>query len=944
MLSEAMDDVDRALEFEEMAGGFFSPEDDVDEAKEDPVGTKRSRPSVSSSHEGPTEGSLPSQIDRMHQTQTQQAHSQTPVDILAERIQALSLAESSGCIRGPGLISGHPCPIMPDHVRCRFEVGGVEVLFPFAQPLDPQKAVIKSVLEALSLNKHAVLESPTGTGKTAAVLCAALAWQRHRMSKSGTAPQIMYATRTHAQVRQAMKELERTPYRPVVAALGSREAGLCVNSQVLESADNEGQIRQACRQARQQKSCHCADLTSRVVILDEAHNVESVCRDAGSAELNLDQLKAALSAVKRVLGEDSGQVSRVASIPAPVTSQKSTPVEELGGFFLPATVTEASEKPKGPKLVPKTRSQGLLNAVRPLAGLLQRVCNFISDVREPITYAPHLPDHQRVPALLRILKLDSEPLLRFNQPGAGRSRNEGNMPRAEALLRELVGRGLSGSFSAQLELAASLFGQLGAAVRRPDLYVARAHPGGQGQQAHLHLWLMSAEGTLGTLCMELHALVLMSGTLSPLPTTIAELGPTFHSNALLPVAANHVVGPEALRVVTVAQQAASTSSKLECTFHAWKRLPFLLSIGHALVKIVKAIPAGVLVFLPSYDLLERCLEAWQKTDNDDKLLSCETVRRKGRGKGGRQGTKRRYRGAVERVEELPETTVESGRSIMDELRAAKGTIVLEPPPMCQTSTATVARVYQAAKDRYEKAVMQSGQAALLAVYRGRMSEGVSFDDDFARGVICIGIPFPNLTEERLAQKRACNDFWLAQRLGVVSGDAWYESKALHAVAQALGRCIRHPHDFGALVLLDSRWKSSQLPLWLQPFVVHENDAEDAALLLQEHFAHHVEALPRTGCPQVKCDKVETKGEKCDAKDETKDEIKDELKDEIKDEIKEELHDVNSPGCFGAVAAKWLDTTETRQGPPATPAHSPPQPIFQTLTRNTEGVYLDLDSD
>ena len=162
-----------------------------------------------------------------------------------------------------------------------------------------------------------------------------------------------------------MKELRRTPYRPVVAVLGSREAGLCVNPAVLQSADNDGQIRQACCHARQQKSCQfhsgllssdlpelaanklrgepwdiedaaqfamasnscpyylahslarhaelvfcpysyvldpsvrqaaglsCADLTGRILILDEAHNVESVCRDAGSAELTLDQLKAA---------------------------------------------------------------------------------------------------------------------------------------------------------------------------------------------------------------------------------------------------------------------------------------------------------------------------------------------------------------------------------------------------------------------------------------------------------------------------------------------------------------------------------------------------------------------------------------------------------------------------------------------------------------------------
>ena len=64
----------------------------------------------------------------------------------------------------------------------------------------------------------------------------------------------------------------------------------------------------------------------------------------------------------------------------------------------------------------------------------------------------------------------------------------------------------------------------------------------------------------------------------------------------------------------------------------------------------------------------------------------------------------------------------------------KGAVVVEPPPSLG-SGASVAEVFEAAKRRYEAAVHQGG-AVLLAVYRGRMSEGVSFDDDYARGVVC----------------------------------------------------------------------------------------------------------------------------------------------------------------------------------------------------------------
>ena len=34
-------------------------------------------------------------------------------------------------------------------------------------------------------------------------------------------------------------------------------------------------------------------------------------------------------------------------------------------------------------------------------------------------------------------------------------------------------------------------------------------------------------------------------------------------------------------------------------------------------------------------------------------------------------------------------------------------------------------------------------SVLIAVYRGKMSEGISFNDNNARGVICVGLPLPS---------------------------------------------------------------------------------------------------------------------------------------------------------------------------------------------------------
>jgi len=82
------------------------------------------------------------------------------------------------------------------------------------------------------------LQSPTGTGKTLCLLCATLGWLDHYRRKFIENPskakdykpvKILYSSRTHSQIKQVIKELKQTCYRPITCILGSRDQ-LCIKT------------------------------------------------------------------------------------------------------------------------------------------------------------------------------------------------------------------------------------------------------------------------------------------------------------------------------------------------------------------------------------------------------------------------------------------------------------------------------------------------------------------------------------------------------------------------------------------------------------------------------------------------------------------------------------------------------------------------------------------
>ncbi len=264
------------------------------------------------------------------------------------------------------------------------------------------------------------------------------------------------------------------------------------------------------------------------------------------------------------------------------------------------------------------------------------------------------------------------------------------------------------------------------------------------------------------------SIILTSGTLSPMDSVESELKLPFK----IRLENSHVVSGKQVWVGTL--KTGPTKKILNSSYSVRDTAEYKEELGRTILNCSRQIPNGMLIFFPSYSVMDRCVNFWK--DN-------------------------------------------RGGYLWKQIEGRKDAFV---EPRGSSAFNAVVRNFDA------QAKTERG-AMFFGVCRGKASEGIDFPDHCARGVIITGIPYAPHKNHQVELKRQYLDD--NKKLGKthLDGKTWYVQTALRAINQAIGRVIRHRFDYGAIFLCDERFGNGKnravingLSKWLKPLCHHYN--------------------------------------------------------------------------------------------------------------------------
>ncbi|CAD7923666.1 unnamed protein product, partial [Amoebophrya sp. A120] len=451
-------------------------------------------------------------------------------------------------------------------------------------------------------------------------------------------------------------------------------------------------------------------LKNRIVILDEAHNVEDFCRDAGSFDLKRQEVQDIIKQLDAIYEKYGKRLDLSGGSSSSQREEKKSERDELEKDKNTAT----SSKPVTTKADATTTKE-----------LHQ----------QPVVQQIKNPSENKNPSSRSESKKTSSSSKNEQHAGAGGLNTsvehvENPLDTSGVALNTSLGSALANNTSLlssrNASASSSSTGTSNVNVKKDSNNVgAERAPVGGAAGCTTSGGSSAGEkfGSLSVMCMVPTAvfsglsemadtIILSSGTLHPHSAVIAELGTEFAKRLQRrppPLSAKHVVTSDQFQLLPV-------KTNLPCTHENLQKEAFLEAIGkQILMTLLCNVPggSGVLIFLSSQALVEKALRLWSA-------------------------------------------------KILKRLVSPAATNFLPPPPALGSlneKTPWEERIVLCDKVRTFAQSVENQQVitVLVSAYRSSSSEGLDLRDHLCRLVVCVGIPFPPYKDTFVAEKREYNN-------------------------------------------------------------------------------------------------------------------------------------------------------------------------------------------
>ncbi|XP_012217109.2 ATP-dependent DNA helicase DDX11 [Linepithema humile] len=284
-------------------------------------------------------------------------------------------------------------------------------------------------------------------------------------------------------------------------------------------------------------------------------------------------------------------------------------------------------------------------------------------------------------------------------------------------------------------------------------------PGTTIGQGIIKFLLLNPAAHFHDIVKEARSVVLAGGTMEPMSEFIDQLfltaGAT--SDRIMTFSCDHVIPKE--NIISNIVMRGPTGVQFEFNFENRQNTKLLDELGRTLVNLCNIVPAGIVIFFPSYNYEDIVFKHLEKS------------------------------GVISKI-------------------SVKKHIYREPKLASQVNVTL---------DQYACSIKNPKSpcngSLLFSVVGGKLSEGLNFSDDLGRCVIVVGLPYPNIKSPELQEKMK----YLNKHINPNAGSSFYENSCMKAVNQCIGRSVRHINDYSTVILLDKRYchKVKVLPQWIQ---------------------------------------------------------------------------------------------------------------------------------